>query len=173
VWSALGEVDRVQVGSLSIAFEWMGEGVPLLLLHGGVSDRREWRQQLEGLSDEFAVVAWDAPGCGRSSDPPDDFLMPDYADCLAGFIAALGLVRPHVVGLSFGGTLALELYRRHPNVPRTLVLASAYTGWAGSLPQRKSPRGSKQSRATRTCPDRSTQHGGCQPCSRPTRPSSW
>ena len=130
----LSEMGRVQVGSLSIAFERMGEGVPLLLLHGGVSDSREWRQQLEGLSDEFAVVAWDALGCGRSSDPPDDFLMPDYADCLAGFVAALDLVRPHVVGVSFGGTLALELYRRHPDVPRTLGLASAYTGWAGSLP---------------------------------------
>ena len=42
--------------------------------------------------------------------------------------------RPHVAGLSFGGTLALELYRRHSDVPRTLVLVSAYTGWAGSLP---------------------------------------
>jgi pimeloyl-ACP methyl ester carboxylesterase len=79
MWSALGELDKVQAGSLSIAFEWMGEGVvPLVLLHGGVSDSREWRQQLEGLSDHFAVVAWNAPGCGRSSDPPADFLMLDY-----------------------------------------------------------------------------------------------
>jgi pimeloyl-ACP methyl ester carboxylesterase len=38
------------------------------------------------------------------------------------------------LGLSFGGTLALELYRRRPTLPRTLVLASAYAGWAGSLP---------------------------------------
>jgi pimeloyl-ACP methyl ester carboxylesterase len=60
--------------------------------------------------------------------------MPDYADCLAGFVDALGLRRPHMVGLSFGGGLALELYRRHPTIPRTLVLASAYAGWAGSLP---------------------------------------
>jgi pimeloyl-ACP methyl ester carboxylesterase len=130
----LSEMERVRVGDLSIAFEQLGEGAPLLLLHGGVSDRREWRRQLDGLSDAFTVVAWDAPGCGRSSDPPDHFLLPDYTDCLAGFIAALGLDRPHVAGLSFGGTLALELYRRHPDVPRTLVLASAYTGWAGSLP---------------------------------------
>jgi pimeloyl-ACP methyl ester carboxylesterase len=60
--------------------------------------------------------------------------MPDYADCLAGFVAALGLERPHVLGLSFGGALALELYRRHPSIPGTLLLASAYAGWAGSLP---------------------------------------
>jgi pimeloyl-ACP methyl ester carboxylesterase len=85
------------------------------------------------LSDAFTVVAWDCPGCGHSSDPPDQFLMTDYADCLADFVDALGLRRPHVAGLSFGATLALELYRRHPEVPRTLTLASAYTGWAGSL----------------------------------------
>jgi pimeloyl-ACP methyl ester carboxylesterase len=125
--------DQIQVGGLEIAFGRQGDGPALVLLHGGVSDSREWRRQLDHLSDEFTVVAWDAPGCGRSSDPPAGFLMSDYADCLAGFVRALGLARPHVAGLSFGGTLALELYRRHPEVPRTLALASAYTGWAGSL----------------------------------------
>jgi pimeloyl-ACP methyl ester carboxylesterase len=60
--------------------------------------------------------------------------MAGYADCLAGFVERLGLGRPHVAGLSFGGALALALHRRHPTVPRTLVLASAYAGWAGSLP---------------------------------------
>jgi pimeloyl-ACP methyl ester carboxylesterase len=105
-----------------------------VLLHGGVSDSREWRRQIDGLCDEFTVVAWDAPGCGRSSDPPESFRMPDYADCLASLVETLGLGRPHVVGLSFGGTLALELYRRRPALPRTLVLVSAYAGWAGSLP---------------------------------------
>lgn len=79
-------------------------------------------------------MAWDGPGSGRSSDPPESFRLSDYADCLAGFVDALGLERPHVAGLSFGGALALELYRRHPRIPRTLVLAGAYAGWAGSLP---------------------------------------
>jgi pimeloyl-ACP methyl ester carboxylesterase len=93
-----------------------------------------WHPQLEELSDEFTVVAWDAPGAGRSSDPPEWFRLGDYADCLAGFVDVLGLERPHVAGLSFGGALAIELERRHPAVARTLILASAYAGWAGSLP---------------------------------------
>jgi pimeloyl-ACP methyl ester carboxylesterase len=41
------------------------------------------------LSDEFTVVAWDVPGAGRSSDPPDSFTLPDYAECLAGSPVAL------------------------------------------------------------------------------------
>ncbi len=60
--------------------------------------------------------------------------MSGYADSLAGFVEGLGLEKPHVAGLSFGGALALELYRRHPAIPMTLILASAYAGWAGSLP---------------------------------------
>jgi pimeloyl-ACP methyl ester carboxylesterase len=39
-----------------------------------------------------------------------------------------------VCGLSFGGGLALEVYRRHPRLVRSLVLVSAYAGWRGSLP---------------------------------------
>lgn len=62
------------------------------------------------------------------------FRLPDYADCLARFIDELGLVRPNVLGLSFGAALALQLFDRRPQLPRTLVLAGAYAGWAGSLP---------------------------------------
>jgi pimeloyl-ACP methyl ester carboxylesterase len=128
-------VGEVEVEGLRIGYEREGTGPPLVLLHGGFGfDRRSWRRQIEALSDGYTVVAWDAPGCGRSSDPPPTFRLPDYADCLAGFVAALGLSQPHVLGLSFGGALALQLFGRHPTVPRSLVLAGAYAGWAGSLP---------------------------------------
>ncbi len=126
-------MDSVQVGGLQIGFEKQGVGPPLLMLHGGMEDSRVWRRQLDGLSDEFSVIAWDAPGCGRSSDPPADFGLSDYADCLAGFIAGIGMKRVHLLGLSFGGGLAIQFYDRYPDVPMTLVLVSAYAGWAGSL----------------------------------------
>jgi pimeloyl-ACP methyl ester carboxylesterase len=129
-------MEVLHINGLRIAFRRQGAGPPLVLIHGGLSDSRQWRRQLEALSAAFTVVAWDAPGCGQSSDPPEHFRLADYADCLAAWIAALGLEQPHVLGLSFGGGLALELYQRHPTVPRTLVLASAYAGWAGSLPQK-------------------------------------
>ena len=128
-------LDHIEVGGLRVAYRRVGTGPPLVLLHGGFgSDSRSWRPQFEALANGFTVVAWDAPGCGQSDDPPDTFRLPDYADCLAIFIEALALDRPHVLGLSFGAALALELYRRHPQLPRTLVLAGAYAGWAGSLP---------------------------------------
>ncbi len=105
-------MNQMEVGGLDIAYERAGAGPLLLLLPGYVGDARgTWHHQIDELSDEFTVVAWDTPGSGRSSDPPDSFRLPDYADCLAGFINSLGLGQPHVAGLSFGGGLALELYR--------------------------------------------------------------
>lgn len=127
-------VNMIEVEGHSIAYDQQGEGPPLVLLHGWPTNSREWRAQLDGLADEFQVVAWNAPGAGPSSDPPEDFGLPDWADVLAAFVQALGLQRVHVGGLSWGAGLALELYRRHPTLVRSLILVGAYAGWAGSLP---------------------------------------
>lgn len=125
---------RATVAGRVLAYRRTGIGPPLLLLHGGWSDSRDWRPQLAGLADAFDVVAWDAPGCGGSDDPAAGADLGAYADAAAGLVAALGLDRPHVLGASFGGGLALEVLRRHPGLPRSLVLVGAYAGWAGSLP---------------------------------------
>ena len=61
--------------------------------------------------------------------------MPEYADCLAAFLDALGAAPAHLVGLSWGGILAQELYRRHSRSVMSLVLADTYAGWKGSLPE--------------------------------------
>jgi pimeloyl-ACP methyl ester carboxylesterase len=127
-------VELIEAGGRMIAYRRAGAGDPLVLLHGAWSDGREWRPQLGGLSDEFDVIAWDAPGCGGSDDPPPQMDMADYADVVADLVAALDLGPAHVCGLSFGGGLALEVYRRHPRLVRSLVLVSAYAGWRGSLP---------------------------------------
>ncbi|MER6183295.1 alpha/beta hydrolase [Streptomyces sp. NPDC001652] len=124
----------VQVGGLEIAYERVGQGPPLVLVHGAAVYARIWQPQLSGLADEFTVVAWDEPGAGRSSGIPPGFGLADYADCLAALIEGLRLGPAHVAGLSWGGTLVLELYRRHPALVKTLLLADTYAGWKGSLP---------------------------------------
>lgn len=126
-------MEYIEVAGVRLGFEQRGSGTPLVLLHGLPADGRVWRRQLDALSDDYHVVAWDAPGCGQSSDPDGPLALTDVATHLTRFIAALELERPHVVGLSWGGGLALELYRIAPTLPRSLVLASAYAGWAGSL----------------------------------------
>jgi pimeloyl-ACP methyl ester carboxylesterase len=128
-------METTEVDGLRIAYDRVGSGPPLLLLHGYVGDGpTTWRPQLEALSGAYTVIAWDAPGAGRSSDPPESFGIAGYADCLAGFIKNVGVRGPHIAGLSFGGALALEFCRRCPGVPSKLILVSAYAGWRGSLP---------------------------------------
>lgn len=127
-------VTVVDVGGRRIACRRAGAGPPLVLLHGGWSDGRAWGPQLRSMADGFDVIAWDAPGCGGSDEPPDGMALADYADAVADLITALGVERPHLCGLSFGAGLAIAVYQRHPHLVRSLVLAGAYAGWKGSLP---------------------------------------
>lgn len=131
----MAEHFRAEVDGLSVAYERRGSGPALVLLHGFTLDSRMWRPQLEGLAERFTVIAWDAPGAGRSADPPETFGIVDWADCLAGFLDAIGVGRAHIVGLSWGGILGQEFYRRHPARVWSLVLADTYAGWKGSLPE--------------------------------------
>lgn len=122
------------VRGLSIAYAKTGSGPALVLLHGFTQDSRVWRTQLEGLSDRFTVIAWDAPGTGASQDPPETFGIGDWADCLAGVLDAAGAPRANILGLSWGGLLAQEFYRKYPERVRSLLLVDTYAGWRGSLP---------------------------------------
>jgi pimeloyl-ACP methyl ester carboxylesterase len=127
-------MEVVHAHGLEIAYERVGEGPPLVLVHGAAEDSRVWQPQLAGLADELTVVAWDEPGAGRSSDVPVGFGLPDYASCLAALIESVALGPAHVAGLSWGGTVVLELYRRRPELVATLILVDTYAGWKGSLP---------------------------------------
>jgi pimeloyl-ACP methyl ester carboxylesterase len=127
-------VGVVRAHGLELAYQRVGEGPPLVLAHGAAEDGRMWQPQLAALADELTVVAWDEPGAGRSSALPAGFGLADYADCLAALVRALALGPAHVAGLSWGGTVVLELYRRHPELVETLILVDTYAGWKGSLP---------------------------------------
>jgi pimeloyl-ACP methyl ester carboxylesterase len=122
------------VRGLEISYQRVGQGPPLVLVHGAADDARIWQPQLSALSDAFTVVAWDEPGAGRSSDLPPHFALADYAHCLAALVDEVGLGPAHVCGLSWGGTVVLELYRQRRDAVATLVLADTYAGWKGSLP---------------------------------------
>jgi pimeloyl-ACP methyl ester carboxylesterase len=141
---------QINVNGLSINYRQKGQGAPLLLLHGGVSDSRFWQREIDVFSDAYNVLAWDAPGCGQSDNPPENFSLNDYADTLGEFLSKLGIIKAHVLGISFGGGLAISFFNRHSEIPSTLMLISAYAGWAGSLPaeevERRLEKGRKQTK---------------------------
>jgi pimeloyl-ACP methyl ester carboxylesterase len=94
-----------------IAFDRLGSGEPLLLLHGTGLDRRVWEPVLDGLSQHHELLAVDLPGHGQSPiAPPQVPATPlGYARLLAEWLDDLGIDAPHVAGNSVGGWTALEL----------------------------------------------------------------
>ena len=91
------------------------EGAPWLTFIPGIgNDASFWAQQAEALSGQFRVLSFDPWGHGDSPQPPADCR---FADILAGVVAlwdGLGIQRSGVVGLGFGGSLALALGIEHP-----------------------------------------------------------
>jgi pimeloyl-ACP methyl ester carboxylesterase len=108
-----------------------GNDVPVLLLHGIGSGARSWTAQVDGLSDSFRVIAWDAPGYGTStalasSEPHAG----EYADILSQFVHALKLDRFHLVGHSLGALIAARYAADQPERLLSLTLASIAGGHA-------------------------------------------
>ena len=63
-------METVRTNGVDVAYERVGDGPPLIFVHGAAGDARLWSPQLAVLADEFTVVAWDEPGAGRSEDVP-------------------------------------------------------------------------------------------------------
>ncbi|MFL6333305.1 MAG: alpha/beta fold hydrolase [Pyrinomonadaceae bacterium] len=99
-----------------------GSGAALVLLHGFPFDRSMWRGQAEALGGEFRVVAPDLRGSGET--PLGDTLtIEGMAEDVAALLDELNLGRVVVGGLSMGGYVAFELFRKFPRRVRALVLA--------------------------------------------------
>lgn len=113
-----------------------GDGGPLVLcLHGIGSSSAAFAPQTGALAAAgHRVVAWDAPGYGRSADPDGDLTLDDYADTAAAVIRARA-ADAHVVGVSWGGVIALRLATRHPELVASLTVADSTPG-SGTSPEK-------------------------------------
>ncbi|MFE6759765.1 alpha/beta fold hydrolase [Streptomyces sp. NPDC057684] len=98
---------------VTVAYERVGTGEPLLLLHGIGHHWQAWAPVIPVLAAERDVIAIDLPGFGASPALPDGvaYDLPTVTATLGSLCAALGIERPHVAGNSLGGLLALELGR--------------------------------------------------------------
>jgi len=115
-----------QANGLNIHYKDHGEGVPLILLHGGTSTLAEWDAHIPAFSSEFHVYALDSRGHGRTVNPSDKLSYRVMADDVAAFIQSMGLDRPLICGYSDGGQIALELAIRYPGLSRGLVVGAAW-----------------------------------------------
>lgn len=116
----------VAAGDVQVAYERMGIGPPLVLMHGAEASRLMFASLMPLLSAHFTVFAPDQRDCGDTQAPEVASTLADLADDAQRFIQALGLGRAHVFGSSFGGRVAQALALRHPGSVDRLMLGSTW-----------------------------------------------
>jgi pimeloyl-ACP methyl ester carboxylesterase len=119
---------RVNAGRLELHVAELGNGAPVLLLHGFPAHWADWEAQMRVLAAAgFRAIAPDLPGYGESGQLPNvlDYRALELAADLAGLIRALGLERVHVIGHDWGGTLAYLLAAEHPELVERLIVINA------------------------------------------------
>lgn len=116
----------VSFGRRRVHFSELGDGFPVILLHGGgpgASGLSNYGRNIEALAETFRVIVPDMQGYGGSSkgvDRRDPF--GDVADGMCGFMDAIGVRRAHLVGNSLGGSCALRMGLEQPHRVTSLVL---------------------------------------------------
>jgi pimeloyl-ACP methyl ester carboxylesterase len=109
---------------VSVYYEVLGSGEPVLLIMGTGGDHTFWESTLPAYRDGFQAIIYDNRGTGKSDCPPDPttYSMRVLADDAAALLDELGIETAHVSGLSLGSTVAQELAINHPQRVRSLQL---------------------------------------------------
>lgn len=112
------------VEGVEIAYDDVGSGQCVVLLHGYPFDRSLWGEQVEVLSKDHRVIVPDLRGHGESAVTPGPATMELMAKDVAGLLQTLDISQATIGGLSMGGYVALAFYRMFPERVRSLILAS-------------------------------------------------
>ncbi len=130
---AVGAVDSAAAQSspqaesdLPVFFEVRGEGPAVLLVHGGIMDRRMWDPQWAGLGDDVRLIRFDVRGAGQS--PRSEAFHP--ADDMLAILDELGVDKAYIVGLSNGGAFSVDFALMYPDrVTKLIVAEPGLTGF--------------------------------------------
>jgi 3-oxoadipate enol-lactonase len=123
-----------QLRDLKLYYEVVGSGPRLLFINGTNADLRRRQPYVDTLSDHFTVLRYDQRGLGQSDKPDKHYSMQDYADDAAALMDVVGWKDAAVLGVSFGGMVAQEFARRHPQRITRMVLACSNPGGAFAYP---------------------------------------
>jgi len=113
------------INGTELFYECVGDGPPLLLIHGLGSSGDDWAFQREQFAARHRLLLVDLRGSGRSAKPPGPYSIAGFADDLWCLLERLGIVRTDVLGFSLGGSVALEMALAQPARVRRLVLCNA------------------------------------------------
>ncbi len=123
-------VKVADVNGVSLAYREIGSGYPLLLINGFASTMDTWNPPvLEQLGRHFRIIIFDNRGTGYSSASGEPFSIPLFARDALALMDGCGIDQAHVLGLSMGASIALELVLAHPGrVTRLIIVAGTCGG---------------------------------------------
>ena len=128
---------RLTINGRNIYCLRAGTGSPVVLVHGGASDSRDWIDTITSLSGRYTFYAPDLIGFGQSDRDNKGYYLSDFSDFLLGLIEELGLERPALVGHSLGGRVCLDAALKGPDRVGRLVIADSSglgrMSWLGSF----------------------------------------
>lgn len=116
----------VEVGGARLAYDIAGAGPPLALIHAGIADRRMWDELMPLLSAHHQVVRYDTRGFGGSHTEAVEY---SNRDDLRALLTHLEIERTAVLGISRGGSIAIDFTLEYPELVTALIPVAA--GLAG------------------------------------------
>jgi pimeloyl-ACP methyl ester carboxylesterase len=128
----------VEVDGINVHVRFMGEGVPIVLLHGSFASLHTWEAWQEDLSPYFMTISLDFPGHGLTGpDPEKRYSIRDYSQLVIRLMEKLNLEKYHLAGNSMGGAVALQIASTRPDRVISLNLIDA--SGAPTIPVRELP----------------------------------
>ena len=115
-----------KIGKYDIQYLEVGEGTPVVLIHGLAGDYSAWTSQIEILKDHYKVIAFDNRGAGKSTQIDEPISTQDLAKDTLGLMDHLGIQSAHIVGRSMGGAVAQHMALMSPERVKSLVLCASF-----------------------------------------------
>ena len=123
------------VNEIKLYYDIDGSGHPLTLIHGMLLDRSSWDDQFALFSQQYRVLRYDMRGWGESSQELAELPFSPRYDLL-GLLDTLNIQKTYLLGLSGGGSIALDFTLEHPDRVATLILVSSgLSGYLQSMTQ--------------------------------------
>lgn len=112
----------ITVNGVQLAYDEVGDGPPVVWVHGGWTDRQDADLVVPLLADDYRVIVYDRRGHSQSERPPGHQPVSAHVSDLGALVEGLGAVPAHLVTNSFGGEIALKLALEQPAVVASLCL---------------------------------------------------
>jgi 3-oxoadipate enol-lactonase len=111
------------VNNFNLSYDDIGEGsIPIIFLHGYPFDKTMWEIQIDDLKSTNRLIACDIRGFGKSTDEKSSLSIDLFGDDLIAFMDQLNINKAIVCGLSMGGFITLNAYKRYPDRFEALIL---------------------------------------------------